>query len=366
MTVASAVGGYGQVTANGVVLATFRMEAASTVTIDRKNASRRSCQIKLTDLELEDTDADVIPTTPKDLFAPYGNEMTLFFSRTIDGVDQDTQVGVFLITRSVTDDTGSDLTLTVNGLDRAKSYTRAGFTDVYTIAASTNLGTAIQSLLQSRNVPFTQTFNFAAVTATTGTTPTVLGPGDDPWAKAQEMAAAAGCELYPDAYGVIVLTPVPDPSVGTVVASYIEGDDNTAVHVRRDLSNDSAANYVICDGQGTGITAPVRGTASDTNPDSPTYVNGPYGQFVDYQSSNLWTSSTLAGIAASAKLLVNLGSVEVTQWDVLHDPERNVDDVFEGQRVRAGVAADSKYVIDTIALSFDPNTPMSITARGVT
>src|ERR1035437_7877942 len=150
--VARVVGGRGQVTSNGVVLASFRLEGSSSVTIDRKNASRRTCQVQLTSNELSSGSGNVIPTLATDLFAPFGNELTLFYTSITNGVETDTQVGVFLITDVNVDDSRTDLSMKVTGADRAKAYSRAGFTDVYTIAASTNIGTAIQALLSSRVV----------------------------------------------------------------------------------------------------------------------------------------------------------------------------------------------------------------------
>lgn len=364
MSATNVVGGRGEVWAGGGKLASFRIESG-TVTIDRKNACRRTCSVMLTEGELVGSTLKVVPTVATDLFTPFGNELRIYYTKIVNGVETDTLVGVFGISDVDIQDSGADLSIAVDGKDRAYAYGRAGFTDVYTIAASTNMATAIQSLLNSRSVAFTQTFAFMSTTYTTGTTPMVFGPGDDPWAKASDMAASIGAELYMDQSGITTLKAVPDPATAGVAASYVEGNSNTACAIDRKLSNAQAANYIIRDGQGSGISAPVRGIAQDTNPASPTYVNGNYGTVVDYKSSSLYATTAAAQAAANADLLVAQGSTEVTIWTVIPDPQRDVDDVISGTRVRAGIASGTKYVVDSISLGFDPGTLMTMTTRAI-
>lgn len=353
--------GRGEVRSGGILLASFRVDSGS-VTIDRKNASRRVCSVTLTSGERSDGGAlPIIPSTSTDLFAPFGNELYLYY--VTDGVP--TQVGIFEITDANIQDSGTDLGMTVSGSDRAKSFGQSGFTDVYTIAAGTNVAVAIRNLLSSRVVGFTPTFALQVTSQVTPTTPLIYGPGDDPWQKATELAESIGSELFVDAFGVVTMVAVPDPSQSAVDATYAEGINNTAISINRKLSRTATPNYIIRDGSGSGLAAPVRGIAQDSNLQSPTYVNGPYGTVVDYQSSNLYSTQAQAQSAAQAALLLAQGSVETVAIDIIPDPSRDVDDVISVTRARAGISPGTKYVVDVVTMGFDHSTLMNLQARAV-
>lgn len=353
----------GQAVCNGVVM---NVDSGTSMTFDRGNPIRRIASISLTETSTTGVPL-LVPTGPTSLLAPYGNEITLYYGlQYADGSQELIPVGVFGIESTAITDSATDLTLTLNVQDRARSYQRAGFGDVYVVGPSLDVGGAIAALLNAIGVGFQPLFNFASTFPfTTPLTPTVYMPGDDPWAAATALADSAGCELFHDPLGTCVLLPVPNPQTQAVVWSYDEGALSTDIDLTRTLSRTAAFNNVIRDGQGSGVTVPVRGISADTNPASPTWVGGAYGVQTDYATSSLYTTPGMAQAAAAATLLTALGSVETLSLDVIPKPDHDVDDVIEVTRVRAGIPSGSRYVLDSGTLGFGSAGTLALAVRAI-
>src|SRR5665213_3380780 len=163
-----------EIWAGEALQATLAVEASTTVTVDRNNIIRRTCSAVLTD-PYAGTAQAIVPTTAASFLTPYGNELVLYRGITYpDGTQELIQQGVFGLDDVVIDDSGGDLVITLTGGDRGVACQHAGFTDVYTIAPGTNVGTAIQTLISALNVGVTIPFAFAATSAVTPTTPIVF------------------------------------------------------------------------------------------------------------------------------------------------------------------------------------------------
>ena len=353
-----------EIWAGEVLQATLLIEEQTSVTVDRNQIIRRSCSAVLTD-PYAGTAQAIVPTTAQGFMTPYGNELVLYRGITYSDATQELiQLGVFGLDDVDIDDQANDLVITLTAGDRGVACQHAGFTDVYTIAPGTNVGTAIQTLISSLNTGLTINFAFAETTAVTPTTPIVFNPGDDPWAGACKMASDTGYELFFDPTGVCTFLPVPNPLTAAVSMTYIEGVGNTAVHLTRHISRTNAPNYIIRDGQGSGIAVPVRGVAQDSNPTSPTYTGGAYGFQVDYQSSSLYVDQPTAQAAADADLLLALGTIESIDVQSVPKPDTDVDDVVEVTRARSGLTAEL-YVVDSFTIGFGTAGVLDFTARQI-
>ena len=349
---------------SGGTATTLAVEDSTTVSVDRASLIRRNFSVVLTD-PFVGTPQALVPSQASSLLAPYGNEITLSRGITYaDGTVELLPLIVGGIADTSVDDSGGDLVLTLTGGDRGATCSRAGFTDVYSIAPGTNVGTAIQTLLGSLQTGLALVFSFAATTAVTPAAPVLYVPGDDPWAKACELAASIGFQLYFDPAGICTFVPVPDPHQTPAAWSYDEGAVNIATHVSRKLSRSQAPNYIIRDGQGSGIDPPIRGIAQDSNPLSPTFVGGRYGRQVDYQSSNLYTNQAQCQAAADADLLTALGTVEGIELQAMVDPSTEVDRVIEVTRARSGVVG-ARYVLDSFGIAFGTAGLIDVVGRRV-
>ena len=339
-----------------VLLRNFDVDTG-TETRDRSNLIRGICTITTTD-----EDGTLLP-----YLTPYGREMRLYYGVTYDdGTQEEILLGIFGIVDVEVDDSGGDLVITVDGSDRARAVQRDVFTDVFSITPDSNVADAIMNIISSRTLGFVPEFNFAPITAVTPSAALVYAPGDDPMQSAADLADSAGCELFVDTDGIFTLLTIPDPTTAPIAWNYDEGNENLAVELDRTVSSATLPNIVIRDGSGTGVAASVEGYAYDGDPASPTYINGPYGQVVDYQSSSLYTTQAQAQAAADAALALAKGSAEALTLTAIPKPDHDVDDVIEVTRVRAGVVSGTRYVIDALTLTLGSSGTLQLTGRRVT
>lgn len=360
-----------QVWSGTTLLATFLPEPGLLVTVDRNNALRRTVAGSVAGGVNADG-TNVVPASAKDIFTPVGNEIRLWRGmQYLDGTGDIELLpeGVFGIEDVDVVESGADLVVQFTGSDRAQAVSRDKATDQYVIPPNTNGATAIQNLISSRLLGFAPQFNFAAIPFSTPPTPIVYPDGDDLWADALLLAAAFGCELYPDPSGVYTLQPIPDPTQQPVWMNYLldpPSPTSSAVALTRHLSRKLACNCIIRIGQGSGIPVPVRAISQDLNPASATYVYGPYGQQVDRQTSPLLLTQAQAQTASDAQLLLSLGSLETLDADVFCRPDADVDKVIAVTRTRAGIVSE-QYVLDAFTVPFTQGEKMAITgARALT
>jgi hypothetical protein len=267
------------------------------------------------------------------------------------------QLGVFRITQVEAEDSGSTVRLAIRGSDRSIVVADAKLINAYNIAVGTNYATAIKNLLAS-SVP-QLTFNFAA---TTYTTPAIaLVPGDDPWAKAIDMASAIGMDLAFDAFGVCTLKPIPDPTQNPVVWTYAEGQQAMILDLRKDFDSKDSYNYVVVDGENSSNTAPIRGVAFDNASTSPTYYLGPYGRRVHYVKSSAVTTQAQADAMAAGLLLLGLGTQEGANFPAIVHPAHQEDDVVQITRQR--MSTNARYALDSIVIPLEAGTALQATTR---
>jgi hypothetical protein len=259
------------------------------VTVDRAQAIRRTCSVTVADPSL-------IPRTPSDQLATYG--ATLRISRGVTyGSPSDTElvpVGVFRL-----DSVGGDASqgpVTLAGKDLGAIIQDDKFTSPYTVSGT--LISAVSELIH-RSIPA------AEIVATISDTPIGTRTFDieaDPWAGCQEIAAAGGAEVYPDADGVFRITTLPDLTTATPVWEIEATEGGVYISANRAMSSDNVNNGVMARGENTTDNAPpVSYLAVDNDPNSPTYWSGPYGRRPKFYSSPAWIST---GACQQAALLL--------------------------------------------------------------
>jgi hypothetical protein len=324
------------------------------VTVDVAAAIRRSCTVTL----LDPTGALTV-SNAGDILSPLtGNEVVLSRGITYpDGTNELVPLGVFGISAYEVTDDAQGLVIALSGFDRSRRIQRAAFTDTYSILAGTNVAIAIQALVSSR-VPGL-TYNFApTATLTPGL---VYNTGEDPLAKAVELAASIGCALFFDPQGVCTLAPITDPTTQPPSWVYDEGSNATVIKLARRFVDTATFNDVIVTGGGTGVGIPVRAQAQDTNPSSPTFVGGPYGDVVTVVNSPLVTTVAQAQTMASGILNRSIGTAESLSFEAIVNPAHDVGDVITVNRARSKVAAN--YVVDSLTVPLTAQTAMTATAR---
>ncbi|MGX1129885.1 hypothetical protein RKD49_002075 [Streptomyces glaucescens] len=259
------------------------------VTVDRGQAIRRTCTVTIPDPAL-------IPRTPADQLATYGARLRI--SRGIDygdGTQELVPLGVFRLD-SVDGDV-SDGPVTLAGKDLSVIVQDDKLTTPYT-ATGTVVG-AVTALIQ-RSIPD------AGVISLITDQPIgkrVFDVEADPWAGCQEIAAAAGAEVYCNADGSFVIATLPDLLTATPVWAVEATEGGVYISGNRAMASDNVHNGVLARGENTSEnTAPVSYLATDDDPTSPTYWGGPFGRRPMFYSSSTLTTVNACAQAANLKL----------------------------------------------------------------
>jgi hypothetical protein len=345
------------------------------VPVDRTAAQRRTFSATLTL-----TSASVIPASMNDPFAPFGPELQLFagwidpttgnpYILPSTGLPEQIPLGVFPITTTTIDDTGVDIIMTAKGYDRSWSVAQRTFAVAQVITAGTAPETAIQQVLSAQypalpalNMPPT---GFSLPTMT-------LDQGADPWASCMKMATQAGNELYLDANGIPTGHAVLDPTTiapcwtySTTTKGIMIAAPSTIIRVltREGVSNDITISATGSQNatSGTGASTPISAQAQDLNPQSPTYINGPFGDVPSFASSSNLADLASAQAAANLALALSLGSIDVCTVAVSPAPMFDIDDVITLIDPRINV--NFNCVVDAVTYSVRHDTKTTLTLR---
>lgn len=259
------------------------------VTVDRGQAIRRTCTVTVADPAL-------IPRTPADQLATYGARLRI--SRGVeygDGSSELVPIGVFRLD-SVDGDV-SEGPVSLQGTDLSAVIADDRLTEPYS-ATGTVVG-AVTALIQ-RSIPD------ADVISLIDNVPIgrrVFDVEADPWAAVQEIAAAAGAEVYPNADGVFVISRLPDLLTAEPVWAVEAVEGGVYIKATRAMSSDKVFNGVLARGENTSEnTPPVSYLATDNDPGSPTYWGGPFGRRPTFYSSSTLTTVNACAQAANLKL----------------------------------------------------------------
>lgn len=277
-----------------------------------------------------------------------------------EATDELVPLGVFVITKAAVKSGPGGVRVTVNGSDRSLRISRNRWTAPYTVPAG-SVADGLRGLLEDRWAPIRCVFVETGATMSQA----VLGleAGNDPWADAVKIAAAAGLELYFDQTGVCRLDPVPDYAATAAVEVYLQNDEAMILDLDRSLTAERTYNGAIVTGEGSDAAAVYRGEAWDDDPSSPTYRYGPFGPAPQFFASPLITSDEMAQATAVSILAKKLGLVEAVQWTQIVDPSLDSGDVV-GVHDRAA-KVDRLLVLDRLEVPLLVTDAMSAVARAV-
>ncbi|MCX5537715.1 DUF5047 domain-containing protein [Streptomyces sp. NBC_00006] len=260
------------------------------VSVDRAQAIRRTCSVTVTDPAL-------IPRTATDKLATYGSLLRI--SRGVeygDGTQELAPLGMFRLD-SVDGDI-ADGPVTLQGKAIECFIADDKFFETYT-ATGTVVG-AITALI-TRTLPGADVISYI--------TDTPIGSRAfdieaDPWAGAQEIAAAAGAEVYTNADGVFVISQLPDLLTATPVWAVEATEGGVYVSGNRAMASDNVYNGVLARGENTADDAPpVSALIVDNDPGSPTRWGGAFGRRTKFISSSTLTTVNACSQAAALELV---------------------------------------------------------------
>ena len=333
-----------------------------TVTVDATRAVRRSLS-----MSLADSDGTLMPSLPGDLLAPFsGNLVKVWRGVTYpDGTYDEAPCGVFTIT-NVDITRGADgILLDVQGEDLAWLVSQRLYTKIFAISSGTNIATAIGAVLDDRYPSLPQ--NLATTQWTTPTCRPGFDGQTDPWAFCQQLANAAGQELFMDANGVATTSNIPNISGTNVVATFAEGSAGVMLDLKRSMSVERMPNGVRVSAEGTEYGVPWVSVAWDDDPQSPTYRD-PAGNDSPSDVVQEFSTPLVRGSAtdtdqtdgmASALLQTVIG--QPLELSMVPNPALDVRDLIQVTSTRLGI--NTTAMVDSISLPLSAGGTMSVNAR---
>ncbi len=338
-------------------LATLDIDNGS-VKVDSKSAIRRTCSVHLV---TDRTTANLVPDTGFDTLSPFGNELRLYRGiQYLDGTEEYVPLGVFIMTDINIQDSNEGVEITVEGEDRSLKVSRNKWLEPYQVTSG-SLEDAIEDLLKDR-FDDVQT-NFPATNVTINQV--ILGAENenDPWKDAVELCELVGFDLFFDPNGIVVMRQFPSLDGAIVVASYVEGENNTITSISRNISSKETFNGVIYILEGSEVPTPIRVEAWDEDTTSPTYRFGVFGEAPTFITSNLLETEAQAITAAYLLLNRFIGAQESISWNGLVDPSLDANDVVYIRNT--GAKVDRVVIIDSLDIPLAPEDSMTADARVV-
>ncbi len=361
--------GHVNIMRDGVVLADYPIETAS-VQLSRTAAQRRTCKVTLLPDGLTTFD-----TSWKNLFAPYGNEIRLWYQINFpDGTSDEVCLGTFAIWTTNISDTGTDFTVKISGYDRSKPLDTAEVLTPYAVPVGNTVDAAITQMIKDNWSGPQLQFQITPTDQVVPGTTAMVRPGKTIWSQALLLAQSVGYELFFDVWGNLVGRPLPDPTTQSPVYTFStvlqSGTKDMTLSMTRDkvysafsVTGTGSYPHVSSSGKVTMKKGPLYGPAYDLNVNSPTYYNGPFGKVGHVARSTLVDTVEQATTIASSMLMQQQGTSESLTMNVLPLGLLDAWDVVGVANTRLGV--QGTYVIDGWDLTLHYGGEMALNIRPV-
>jgi hypothetical protein len=282
-------------------------------TVTATLASRVTRTLSLT------VDQALYPALSTDLLAPYGNQLRATMG--IQFADGNRYAWVCFVGRIQSANLTPSGTCQVECSDYADKVQEAGFL----VPSNSQAGNSVNSefvRLVSDGVP-------GAVFGTSDTfaqTVPVLTWDQDRSAAIDEMATTVGAYWYCLADGSFVMRRVPWTVPGNPILTLSDGAAGTILGEPERLRSD-VWNSITVTGERADGTPPVYAIAEDTNPDSPTYVLGPFGR--RHKPIRLQTPATQGSAQSAAQdyLRTSIALFETWAWTQPPDAALELGDI---------------------------------------
>ena len=346
-------------------LASLGTVTAGSVTEDESQEIRRTCQVTIASQGLSHD--QLVPVKQGDLLHPLSrNELRLFrgFAYPNNTVEL-APLGVFRMSKPVVADTGSSLTVQINGNDRSMRVTQSGWVNPYTIPNNTPIDAAIRAALDSRFPGLQYNLIPSGFLLPATNFGTQVGTGqNDPWLDMQNLAISGGYELFFDAMGIVTLRVVPDPvsspPSGLMFSADIGAVNPVTMQVGKTIDETQTFNGVVASSTASNLATPIQQTVWVTDPTSPVFPQT-FGYFPSFYQSPLINSAAQAVAAAHAKLQKLLTALDETTFTAVPNPALNAGDIIQVTDTRIGT--NNYYAASQIVMPLDPGTAMQVTCR---
>ena len=227
-------------------------------------------------------------------------------------------------------DDGTAVAVTVKGFDAVNRARRGGYGARSVDISGMTVSAALAVTMDALGV---RDYRIATSTATVPS-PYVLGQLSDPWEDVTDLAKMAGCDVYADRMGVIVVAPRPEPQ--DVKLDWQEGPSCPVVSIVRAPRTSSIRNRVVVTSSSPDV-APFSVVVEDTDPSSPTWVGGPFGvRETRIESDKVADEAGALGMANASFARWIRGTDDLTV-ETVQRPDLEFCDLVAAKSDRAGV-----------------------------
>lgn len=259
----------------------------------------------------------------------------------VAGVDYYAPLGVFLIDTPMIEGN----VMAVTGADRMDRALRSEFTAPDTYSSGARVGSVIQDILVDAGIG-AERWSVDDDGSTLGANRS-FEVGESRLSAARAIATDFGLDVFADANGFMVVRPKVDPEGAPTVWEFAPGPEAVHLGVSKRWSRERFYNHVLVSGESANQD-PIRAEAEDTNPASPTRVDGPMGRRLFKHVSAMITSLPQAQAVAQS-LLWNHALIEETiTLPHVPIPILEVDDAIK--IVDAASKTDDRYLISRITI----------------
>lgn len=307
------------------------LPVSGSITLDETAASRRS--FNGTIIPTEDQRA-WIPKSAADAFTPYGSELLIRVGyRLPSGITEFIPAATIRLEDVETD----GYVIGCSGPDRSVVISEGRPEKPYIIKNGTNLGTAIQDILNTRLNGLD--YSLFGITNITLGGPIVLEETSDLWQEAQDLAASNGYELFFEQRGRPVFRAKPDPVNATSVWTYAPGPDKIYLGGKRKFSSQGLRNVWVAKGDpGTDSTS-VRASSEITDPSNPLFPAGGFGRRPEFFASQYLTTVSQCQKVADAFKAQKAGLGDSFKFQAVPHPGHDPGDVAEVKDAKLGVGS---------------------------
>lgn len=289
-----------------------------------------------------------LPTRPGDILTPFGTQVEVELGlELLDGSLATVPYGTFEIASSKTRTEADQRVVEVGLIDVSDNVERYRFETPLTVAAGTDLGAMINTVITNRTGINP---NVSLVGSTLGAARVFgLDTGTAPWSEILNVLSSFSRVAWFNRVGAISVSSVtPDP------ASAYSLDLLTSISADYDTR---PPNVIVARGEDQEGTPPVQAVAIDSDPSSPTYAGtgpgtSPYGRVTEYFTSPLLKTVGQAQAAANTILAQNVGAGATYTLVRPYDPTITAGDV-----VAVGGAT---LVVDAVTLDLAGDTSLQV------
>jgi hypothetical protein len=292
------------------------------------------------------TDPNLWPVSPNDLLAPFGATCRIDRGVVIPGQDEPEWVpqGLFHLNKNRrTRSASSTSAPTISLVDPSQRVAEARFeAPTQTLAGATYVAEITRFIREVLGA----TWPVIDLTGSPAVCP-VMDIARERWSDGiEKLADGLAAEVFFDPMGQAVIRPQPKLSDAPVWYART-GPGGNILETDEEWNRDDVWNVWVVNGVRADGTPPVSATVADLDPNSPTYVNGPFGRKPRYYTTPLATTAGQCTTIGQAMLARYTGRGCQVGLNLFVNPALDSGDVIEVEDDELGRAL---HIIDKLSV----------------